>query len=197
MLAGAAVLGLAATLGPTRAEPVTPYLRGVNAAGADFGPGARFDTDASFAFYADRGHTVVRLPFLWESVQPVPGAALDAAYLEQLRAAVTSCTSRGMVCLLDVHSYARHGEDVIGGGRLSGADLADLWTRLVEQVGDDDLVELGLMNEPHDTPDGPAGWERVAQECVTAVRRTGARNVIWVPGEQWSSAASWSTAHPR
>jgi len=98
------------------------YLRGVNAAGGEFGvnhnnpadttdpatlPG-RLDSDASFAFYAARGHKAVRLPFLLEKVQPLPGGPLDMGYIDgTLSPAVRSGTSRGMVVILDMHNYAR------------------------------------------------------------------------------------------
>lgn len=173
-----------------------PYRRGVNAAGADFAVGRGFDADASFGFYALRGHRLIRLPFLWESVQPDLGKELDGDYVARLQRAVSSCTTRGMACILDVHSYARHSGEVIGGGSVTGAHLADLWTRLAVVFGDDEQVELGLMNEPHDLPDGAEAWEVAAQESVTAIRGTGARNFVWVAGEQWSSAASWADTHP-
>lgn len=190
MLAVGAAAGAVVTRGPG------PGRRGVNAAGADFGVGSRFDTDASFAFYASRGHELVRLPFLWESVQPRPGEDLDEAYLEQLRQAVASCTRREMVCILDVHSYARHGEAVIGDGDLTGEHLADLWVRLAGTFDDAELVELGLMNEPHDLPGGARTWEDAVSTTVTALRRSGSEHFVWVAGEQWSSAASWADTHP-
>lgn len=195
------MLAVGALTSPTGGRAAGSLL-GVSAAGADFAVGARFDSDESFAFYASRGHRLVRLPFLWESLQPRPGAALDRGYIESLRAAVASCTSRGMVCVLDLHNYGRHGEAVIGDGDLTGGDLADLWTRLVDELARDEaiadgLVELGLMNEPHDMPGGAASWERTVQESVTAIRRAGAENTVRVSGEQWSSAASWAEVHPR
>jgi endoglucanase len=196
LLGASAVLAVGAVMGPTRTEVAVPFRRGVNAAGADFGEGRGFDGEESFEFYASRGHRLVRLPFLWESVQPRLGQELDGDYLDRLQGAVSACTTRGMVCILDVHNYARYAGEVIGGGGVTSADLADLWVRLADVFGDDELVELALMNEPHDTPDGAPGWEAVAQEAVTAIRGTGAGNVIWVAGEQWSSAASWADTHP-
>lgn len=173
------------------------YLRGVNAAGADFGVGSRFDTDASLAFYADRGHELLRIPFRWESVQPVPGGALDEAYLAQLSAAVASSTSRGMTTVLDVHSYYRHSGEVVGGAALPGSAVSDLWSRLADRFKGDPLVEFGVMNEPHDVPGGSPAVEALAQGAVTAIRATGAANFIWVSGDAWSSAASFAERHPR
>lgn len=172
------------------------YLRGVNAAGADFSVGSGFDSDASFAFYAARGHRLVRVPLLWESIQPEPGGPLDREYLERLTSAVASSTSRGMTTIVDVHSYHRHHGNVVGGGVVEPSDVADLWSRLAPAFADDPLVELGLMNEPHDVPGGAGAVEEIAQQAVDAIRATGATNFIWVSGDEWSSAATFGDHHP-
>ncbi len=184
------------TRGPAEEPGGVSYLRGLNAAGADFGTGSRFDSDASFAFYASRGTQLVRLPFRWESVQPSRGAALDPAYLDQLASAVASSTSRGMTTVLDVHNYHRYDGAVVGGGVVGRGDVADLWTRLARAFQHDPLVEFALMNEPHDVPGGTPAVEQIAQEAVTAIRATGATNFIRVSGDEWSSAASFADRHP-
>ena len=176
---------------------MAPRRGGINSAGAEFASGTgRFDSDASFAFYADRGFDLVRIPFRWESAQPQLGAPLDPAFLARLQAAVASCTSRRMDCILDVHNYGRYGGEPVGGPAVSTAHLGDLWTRLAEVFRVDPRVELGLMNEPHDMPGGAVGWQAAAQEAVDAVRATGAENHVWVAGEAWSSAASYADTHP-
>lgn len=196
--AAVAVLALYGLLAAGRESgPAAPsYLRGVNAAGADFATGSGFDSDASFAFYAARGHGLVRVPLLWESVQPEPGGPLDREYLERLTSAVTSSTSRGMTTVVDVHNYHRHDGNVVGGGVVEASDVADLWSRLAPAFADDPLVELGLMNEPHDVPGGAQAVEAIAQEAVSAIRATGATNFIWVSGDGWSSAATFADHHP-
>ncbi|WP_336922077.1 glycoside hydrolase family 5 protein [Aquipuribacter sp. SD81] len=170
---------------------------GLNVAGAEFEVGGRVDPDTTFALLADRGYDLVRLPFLWESVQPDLGGALDAAYVAELQAAVLRCTSRGMACVLDVHNYGRFREQPVGSPQVPHAAFADLWGGLAGALGTDERVELGLMNEPHDMPDGARGWERAAQAALDAVRSAGSRAWVWVAGERWSSAASWPTTHPR
>lgn len=135
-------------------------LRGVNAAGGEFGDprtAATFDSDASFAFYASRGHKLIRIPFRWERVQPTLNGTLDATYLAALKAAVLSCTSRNMTALIDCHNYARYKQvggtiNVLGDGTLTSAHMNDLWTRLANEFKSNSLVEFGLMNEPHDIP---------------------------------------------
>lgn len=82
------------------------------------------------------------------------------------------------------------------GGFVEQADVADLWSRLAPAFADDPLVELGLMNEPHDVPGGARAVEDVAQGAVDAIRATGATNFIWVSGDGWSSAATFAEHHP-
>lgn len=154
---GGAAIGPSPT-GPADVSTAT-HVRGINAAGGEFGrreTWARFDSDASFAYYAQRGHYLVRIPFAWENLQPTLGGALDLTYLDALRAAVQSCTSRGMIALLDCHNYCRYLDadkittHVLGGGLLTEAHHADLWTRLATEFASNSLVQFGLMNEPHD-----------------------------------------------
>ncbi|HRY05374.1 MAG TPA: hypothetical protein P5256_19730, partial [Beijerinckiaceae bacterium] len=61
---------------------------GVNLAGAEFGapPGKadkdfHFPSEAEFAWAKKKGFAVVRLPFLWERLQPVLEKDFDAAHL--------------------------------------------------------------------------------------------------------------------
>ena len=62
------------------------FLLGVNLAGAEFGsnvPGTfgtdyTYPTHAEIDYYASKGMSVIRLPFLWERVQHTKNGALDA-----------------------------------------------------------------------------------------------------------------------
>ena len=79
-------------------------LLGVNLAGAEFGwnvPGV-FGTDYTYPthteidYYAAKGMSVVRLPFLWERVQHSEQAPLDAAELGRLDDVVNYATGKGL-----------------------------------------------------------------------------------------------------
>jgi hypothetical protein len=168
-LTGTAVLTTTTSAGMTSASRLAAtassgaaYQRGVNSAGADFG-GARsvangtYDSDASFAFYAARGHKKIRIPFLMERLLPTLGGALNATELSRLTAAVNSCTTRGMTAVLDPHNYARYttADGVVhvlddADGVFTRALLADFWTKLSTAFKGHGGVEYDLMNEPHD-----------------------------------------------
>ena len=48
---------------------------------------------------------------------------------------------------------------------------------------------FGLMNEPNNLP--TETWLQAANVAIAEIRRTGAKNLILVPGVGWSSARSW------
>jgi endoglucanase len=71
-------------------------LFGVNLSGAEYDPGGTLEgtnytypTDAEIDYYASKGMTVIRLPFLLERVEPVPGGPLSTTELGYI---ITSLT---------------------------------------------------------------------------------------------------------
>jgi hypothetical protein len=144
-------------------------LRGINSAGGEFahqvgtgtyGNDYHYDSQESFNYFAAQGHRLIRLPFLWERVQPTRGAALDSALLGHLTDAVTRAGNAGLSVLLDVHNYGRRhegGVERVMGTDFPYSDLIDLWARLSTVFKDNTtVVGYGLMNEPHNLP-GTAG----------------------------------------
>ncbi|KAJ1549254.1 hypothetical protein HK405_007077 [Cladochytrium tenue] len=173
---------------------------GVNEAGLEFGMTISGPTSGTVpgtlgsTYYAPDAtavqHTVTRfanvfrLPFMWERLQTSLYADFDSGYLATLQSAVSTITATGASVILDPHNYARYNGNVV-----SGADLADLWTRLATLYGNNSQVIFGLMNEPHgiDT----ATWFSVAQQSANAIRSAGASNLILVPGNCYTGAHSW------
>jgi endoglucanase len=177
-------------------SPQSP-VAGVNLAGAEFGnPPGRPETDyhypseAEFAWAKSRHFAVVRLPFLWERLQPALGKDFDAGELERLRAAVSGARKHGLSIILDVHDYGRYRGAEIGTAAAPDSAFADLWRRLATIFGGQDDVIFGLMNEPHDQP--VARWAASAQAALDAVRAAGACNLTLVPGANWTGAHSWN-----
>ncbi|KAJ1549253.1 hypothetical protein HK405_007076 [Cladochytrium tenue] len=173
---------------------------GVNEAGLEFGmtisgptsgtvPGTLGSTyfapnPTAVQHTATRFANVFRLPFMWERLQRSLYTDFDSGYLATLQSAVSTITATGASVILDPHNYARYNGNVV-----SGADLADLWTRLAKLYGSNSQVIFGLMNEPHgiDT----ATWFSVAQQSANAIRSAGASNLILVPGNCYTGAHSW------
>ena len=180
-------------------QPATLRWRGVNLAGAEFASGqlpGRHDTDyvypsvASVAYYRGKGMNTVRLPFLWERLQPVLNQPFDGAEMGRLTNFVGQVTSTGVTVILDPHNYARYRGQLIGSAAVPNAAFADLWSRLATAFKGNDRVVFGLMNEPHSMP--TEQWMSAANAGIAAIRAAGARQTITVPGNAWTGAHSWS-----
>ncbi|PZP63618.1 MAG: cellulase [Pseudoxanthomonas spadix] len=196
----AATLALATPL--AHAEQALRYA-GVNLAGAEFQsskkPGTlykdyTYPTDADFAYFAAQGMNLVRLPFLWERLQPTLNGEFDRAQLDLLRKTVQTAGKHDITLLLDVHNYGAYNGQTIGSAAVPVAGFTDLWRRLASEpaFANNDKVLFGLMNEPHDI--GANDWAAAAQAAIDAIRGTGAKNLILVPGTAWSGAHSWNNA---
>ncbi|MCZ2837125.1 cellulase family glycosylhydrolase [Modestobacter sp. VKM Ac-2985] len=183
------------------------YLRGVNTAGGGGSPedatrvpgtvetDYHFNSQAFYDYIASRGHTIVRIDFLWERVQPVMGGALDATKLAELKDAVQRAANSGLLVLLDMKNYGRRwladDTQVVMGAGITPAQFADVWSRLATEFANQPAAAAyGLMNEPHDLP-GTDTWKTHSQAAVTAIRDTGDTRPIFVAGDAWSGVWGW------
>jgi endoglucanase len=171
---------------------------GVNLAGAEFNAAKRpgtlykdytYPAASDFAYFAGQGMNIVRLPFLWERVQPQALGELDATQLQLIKKALAQAKANNMKLILDVHNYAKYNGVRIGSGDVSVATLADLWRRLATEFANDDAVIFGLMNEPNTL--AASDWATAAQASIDAIRGAGARNLILVPGTAYTGAHNW------
>jgi len=180
------------------------FVRGVNLAGAEFGqalPGrANFDyawpPEREIGAYASRGVTIIRLPFRWERLQPELGREFDSAESRRLDDSIRSITGKGIICLIDPHNYGsyRVGQKgyPIGSPEVPVSAFVDLWKKLATRYKDNPRVWFGLMNEPKGIP--PQQWRDSVQATVNAIRETGAKNKVLVPGIAYSTASTWITS---
>ncbi|NYF23159.1 endoglucanase [Xanthomonas sp. JAI131] len=176
------------------------HYAGLNLAGAEFNsakkPGVVFKDylyprDSDYAYVAAQGMNIVRLPFLWERLQPTANGELDATQLGYLQTAVSRAKSHNLRVILDLHNYAKYDGARIGSDGTPASVLADLWRRLAIVFGNDDAVIFGLMNEPNGISSGD--WTAAAQLAIDAIRGAGAYNLIMVPGTAYTGAHSWNS----
>lgn len=200
---GAALATAASNLG-CEAHPLTSRaavpMAGVNLAGLEFAPDqlpGRLNVDyvapehAEIAHYRAAGATIIRLPFLWERLQPQLGGPFDEDYLASIMLAVDQAET--MSVILDAHQYGRRTVNgaacIIGESEVSAEQFAAFWHDLAFRFQNNRRVIFGLINEPHDQrTDVLVETQNLA---IGAIRAAGAGQLILVSGNAWSGAHSW------
>lgn len=165
--------------------------KGVNLAGLEFGNGNRVNVDyvlpgkAHYDYWAqDVGSNIIRLPFMWERLQPQLGGGLNQEYLSYLKSSVQWAKQNDMTLVLDLHNYARHNGSVV-----NASQLTDVWKKIHAAIGNDDNVWLNLMNEPYNV--SATSWANTTQQVVNNLRAAGVENKLLLSGTAWSGAHSW------
>ncbi len=196
LLAAATIFSFAAQAGNGLAAPQLCY-RGINLSGAEYGDlggvanvNYTYPSEQTVRYFAGKGMNVVRLPFRWERLQPVLGQPLDGDELKRLKDAVDLIQKHGMAVVLDPHNYGYYDKTQLKHAPATDLAFGDFWARLAAEFSNRKGVAFGLMNEPHDirTPD----WLDLANTAIRSIRTVGARNLILVPGTNWTGAHSWS-----
>jgi len=165
---------------------------GVNLAGAEFGGYAFWPTEtAQWTYYHSKGLNLMRIPFLWERIQPTLYGTVDTSNLDAI---VALATANGMKVILDMHNYDRYNGSVIGTTTVPNAAFQDVWRKLAAHyAGNSAIYGYGLMNEPHDTG---GLWPASAQAATDAIREVDSSTWIIVAGDNWSGSYSWPTSNP-
>jgi endoglucanase len=183
------------------AEKNSVSMTGVNISGAEFSrkhiPGIfgrdyTYPKPSSIDYYATKGMNIIRLPVLWERLQHSLGIKLAEPEMRRIDAVVSYATSKGMKIIIDVHNYAAYADSAIGTSKTPISALGQLWRQIATRYKDNDLVIFGLMNEPTGLP--TETWLAAANIAIAYIRQTGARNLVLVPGNGWSSARDWTSA---
>lgn len=167
-----------------------PQLRGVNLAGAEFNHQSFWPTSQEIDYFQSKGMNVFRVPFLWERLQPTLNDNFNTDQQRNIDRLVTEVTGKGIRVILDPHNYARYNGKLIGSTEVPNSAFADFWSRLANRYKNNSLVIFGLMNEPHSMR--TEQWRASANIAIQAIRDTGAKNLILVPGNAWTGAHSWA-----
>ena len=172
---------------------------GINLSGAEFGTstGNRYwidyyyPTASEIGFYAGKGVQLIRLPFVWERMQPTLGGPLSSTELGYLKTFLADAHAAGVKVIIDLHNYGRYGGKTIGSESVSYAQFADFWKKLATELKDmPALAGYDLMNEPH-SMGGAQHWPAAAQAAVDAIRTVDMKTAIYVEGDQWATATFW------
>jgi aryl-phospho-beta-D-glucosidase BglC (GH1 family)/20S proteasome alpha/beta subunit len=174
-------------------------LFGVNISGAEYGSGGAegtnytYPTDAEIDYFASKGFTAIRLPFLLERVQPVMDGPLSATELGYIDNVVNYAASKGIDVILDPHDYGDAYGSQIGSAAVPNSAFANFWGQLAGHFASNSNVLFGLMNEPHDI--SATQWLGSVNAAISAIRASGATSQqILVPGTYWDSADTWTSS---
>jgi endoglucanase len=157
-------------------------------------------------YFAGKRMTTVRFLFSWEAMQPtllgpIPGATNGnyKAYFDHYKRIVDYATNVRQVQVIvepwDANSSggaggARYRGDVVGSAAVPNAAFADFWSKMAVTFAGNPRVSFGLINEPNDM--STMAWWSAAQAAVTAIRATGSSQRIFVPGNGYSAASTWT-----
>ena len=176
----------------------TQQLVGVNIAGAEFN-GSKLPGRHGFDYiwpsadeitrFANAGFTVIRVPFLWPRLQPELNGPLDSNEVKLLDSVIEAGKKNNIKIVLDPHNYGNYRGNMIGSEAVSVTSFGDLWKKLADRYKDHPNVIFNLMNEPNKQK--VAEWASQAQVAIDAIRSTGAKQLILVPGTHWTGAHSW------
>lgn len=127
------VVGRTITLGATNV-PITNngfetsqnnvlVFRGYSSSGLEFAPsfvgtvGTNYFTSAqtTYNYFAGKGFSTVRLPFIWERAQPTLLGALDPTYMAIIDGEIAKANAAGLRVILDMHNYGRRYVTLDGG----------------------------------------------------------------------------------
>ena len=169
---------------------------GVVLSGGEFTPGGSYPvhygypTTQSIDYYASKGMKIIRLPFLWERVQPVQFGFLDPVEISRIAEVVRYATAKGFQVGLDVHNGGYGYGSLIGGASTTDSSFADLWSKLATAFKDNPSVVLMLMSEPSDQ--SATQWLKSANAAIAAIRKAGSTQTIVVPGSYYDKAMTWT-----
>lgn len=191
-------------------------LLGVNRSGTEFacvqGWGL-FDGPsdaASIAAIAGWQVNAVRVPLnedCWLGINGVSSTYGGSAYRSAITGYVSRLHAAGLAAVLDLHWNAPGTQKATGQQLMADADHAPaFWRSVATTFKSDPGVVFDLYNEPHGISwscwrDGcttSAGWKAAGmQSLLTAVRGTGARNVVLAGGLNWAGDLSgWLANKP-
>jgi hypothetical protein len=166
---------------------------GVNLSGMEFGT-TSVPTASELNYYNSKGLKFIRVPFLWERIQPTLGGSLNSTYLGQLDGVVAAAKTNGMSVMIDMHNYCRYpyNGSVIGSGSASIANYQDVWTKIATHYASESAIwGYDIMNEPNTL--GGANWQNIAQAAITGIRSVDNNHVIVIEGDNWSHGNTWAT----
>lgn len=182
------------------AQAATPTaMVQVNLSGAEYAgdklPGLAntnyvFPSATALSNWKAKGVTVVRVPVIWERLQPTLKGPLATQYGSEIDQVLKLAAARGMSVIIDVHNYGKYGGNIIGSPSVPYAAYGDLTKRMAKRwQGNPGLNGYDIMNEPNGNFD--ANWKYAAQTGINGIREYDKVKPIYIEGMSWSGANQW------
>lgn len=134
----------------------------------------------SFDYFSERGFSIFRQGFYWNTLYPNDLKTSDPTYLDNLMSYVTTALSYGAKVVVDCHSNsfwqgAGIDEDSTDPKVPHLSDFIAMWMTVASrpEIKNNDEVFLGISNEPH-----VSGWNLLHNKVVAALRAAGITNPI-------------------
>jgi hypothetical protein len=192
-------------------------LRGVNRSGPEYsciqgwgvfdGPSDAASIRAIVSWRAN----AIRIPLnedCWLAINGAPAAYSGTAYRQAIQSYVNLLNQNGLYAILELHWSAPGTQKATGQQPMPDRDHSvTFWSQVAAAFKGNDTVLLEPYNEPYpdNNSDTTAAWKcwrdggtcpgqsfqaAGMQEIVTAIRATGATNVILLDGVEYSNALS-------
>jgi endoglucanase len=156
-------------------------------------------------YFASKHVGAFRFLFSWEGMQstlngPIPAAANGnyKIYFDNYKRVVDYATGMGIQVIVQPWQSdagggaggARWRGDLVGSLAVPTSAFADFWSKMATVFKDNPLVSYGLVNEPNNM--STMSWFMSAQAAITAIRAAGSTQRIYVPGNGYTAASSWT-----
>jgi hypothetical protein len=196
-------------------EPNPATVGDYNFPGCTNGTNTFTGTDLLYA--AAKGCNFLCFPFSWQQVQPVITSAISTstAYFTALQTCVSYALSLGMWVSIRPSPYwsssggvyLGYGGKYIGqsGGGPSSAQYANFWSEMATFFNNPSnlaykcntnrlIFDLGNEPNTNTTPGQTNALLQTAyQAAITAIRATGAANMIFVEGNGYTACSNWNS----
>ncbi|RSL58255.1 Endoglucanase gh5-1 [Fusarium duplospermum] len=167
---------------------------GTNEAGGEFGEGNLpgtlgkdyiFPDTAAIDTLIGQGYNTFRVQLKMERLTSTLTASHNQAYLDGYSKVVNHITQKGAYAVLDPHNYGRFFGNVI----TDTSAFQTWWKNFATVFKNNDHVIFDTNNEYHSMDQ--ALVLKLNQAAIDGIRSTGAKQYIFVEGNQWSGAWSW------
>jgi endoglucanase len=168
------------------------YLKGFNAAGAEFDSGFMLPSFDSIMYFVNKGANAIRLPFSMKNLlEGSTYGALDFSKgnAKAYKELVEQCTKEKVTIVIDMHDYMRYQNQIIGVDGPSTEQYAEAWKSIAQEFKDNEYVIFDLMNEPNSMQ-----TEQILKNynaAIEQIRNVGAKQLILLEGNQWTCMAAW------